>query len=159
MLGSDDEELFSNSTLKFLGVLFVVFVVIAFKSWEELRFRMSGLTAQAIVTHITPTHSKYGDLTGYAIAYDFDNANTKRKGHGESHVGVDEVSAFAVGNRLDIQYYGEKYPTTRFAGVSNWTWVTAFFITLVVLIATLGWLTYKSWREERDYKERHIRRF
>lgn len=111
----------SGST-KALLVLGVLICAAGFKAWQEFRFATSGRQGTGTITKIAEDKSR-GRTTGYKLYFDFNNQITNQPSHHYVIVGTADVDRYAEGQEIAIDYYGEKYPTTRLHGTSNRLWV------------------------------------
>lgn len=152
-MASDDDEGMSGST-KALLVLGALICIAGFKAWQEFRFATSGRQGTGTITKIAQDKTR-GRTTGYKLYFDFTNQITNQPSHHYVIVGTDDVDRYVEGQEIAIDYYGEKYPTTRLHGTSNRLWVYFFFGSVALLIGTIAYLSIKSARE--DSRPRHKR--
>lgn len=142
----DDDDNGGLRALRLPIVAGLIVCLAGFKSWQEFRFATSGQHATATITKITESRHR-GRTNGFKLFYDFSNKNTNQPAHHFTLIDVDEVGLYSEGQSVEIDYYGEKYPTTRLHGTSNRGWVYFFFGSLAVLIAVITYLALKSARE------------
>jgi hypothetical protein len=141
-----EQESLSAGT-KVAIVVGLLFLVSAFKAWEDVRFRMSGKDTTARVATITEQRNK-GRLVGYNVSYDFRNENSQKNVKGISLVDVDERDNFVPGQPLEIEYYGSDLFRSRLKGRSNWVWTALFVSSFVAFVAGMVIMTIQANRAE-----------
>lgn len=147
-MGADDEDYTSRSfkALLFVGLLLCV---AGFKSWQDFRFATSGRQGTATVTKTVEDRDRLGRTTGYKLYFDFFNENTKKPSHHFTIISVGDVDRYPVGQQMEIDYYGGKYPSTRLHGTNNRLWVYFFFGSLTALAALIAYLSISTAREDK----------
>lgn len=144
-MASDDDD---PKSYKALLLVTGLFLVATFKSWQEFRYMTVGQQSEATVTK-TVEQRRHGQSTGYHLYYDFFNKNTNSAAHHYTMIPVDAVDQFPVGQKITIEYYGGKYPTTRLHGTSHRPWVYMFFGSLLALAGTMAYLARLSNRQDK----------
>lgn len=108
-----------------------------------------GQQTEATVTKAVEDRDRYGNTTGYRLYYDFFNKNSNSPAHHYTIIPVKDVDQFPAGQKVTIDYYGEKYPVTRLHGTTHRTWVYLFIGSLLALTAVISYLTVRSARDDR----------
>ena len=155
-MGGNDEDYSSNSfrVLVFVGLLFIV---AAFMSWQEFRFATVGREAPATISKIREQTDRFGTTSGYNVYYDFLNENTKKAAHHFTLISPSDVDRYSEGQQVTIDYYGEKYATTRLHGANYRGWVYFFFASLTALVSVTAYLAIKTAREDQRPKRKSAR--
>src|SRR5579862_118582 len=133
-MGGDDEN-YSSPAFRVLVCVSLVFIVAGFMSWKEFRFATVGRQAPATISKIKEQTDRFGTTSGYNVYYDFFNENTKKATHHFTLISPSDVDRYSEGQEVTIDYYGEKYPSTRLHGASYRGWVYFFFASLAAHIS------------------------
>lgn len=130
-----------------VGIVFTVLLLVAcLKSCEEISYHSRGKRANTKVTAITENRSRAG-LEGYKIWYEFFNQNSQKAITDSTPVSIAAAAGYAVGDPVEIEYYGEDVMTTsRIRGTGSYFWPAFLLLSVAAFVGTTIVLTVRARR-------------
>lgn len=127
--------------------LTLLFLVSMFQSCDALRYRLSGKETQAKVSNVCENRDRWGRVTGYTVSYGFLNENTRERANGHVIIGEDDLDKYFAEQTLQIEYFGNDWPTSRIKGTGSVFWPVFFIVSVIAMVGCAGVLTLQ-WSQQ-----------
>ncbi|MBN1419221.1 MAG: DUF3592 domain-containing protein [Planctomycetes bacterium] len=119
-----------------LVILFgVFFIVSAYASCREIKFKLYGQTAKGTITNITEAQTSRGRFVGYDLHYQYRDEKGQRTRSGATTVSGSSVNRFEIGQEVEIEFLSGESPTSRIRGEERTSfWPYVFLVSTILLV-------------------------